>query len=236
MGSDDPLVPPINGHILARLIPNAELRMIDDGHLFMVTKPAESAALIEEFLADERKRVEPGSRLPSRTVGRMRRLLPTRGWRTPTNLSAAPREDIMTEPTSHIDMLRKFGSDLGLPKVDVDKLLEVQKKNIDALGQSAKVAAQGAQSVAQKQREVLEAGLQEAATLAREYKPLGKVHANLALQTEFARKVFELAVKGAQDSATTARQSTTDAVKIIQDRMKESFEEIRASVSQNKSA
>jgi phasin family protein len=142
----------------------------------------------------------------------------------------------MTEPTSYIDMLRKFGSDLGLPKVDVDKLLEVQKKNIDALGQSAKVAAQGAQSVAQKQREVLEAGLQEAATLAREYKPLGKVHENLALQTEFARKVFEIAVKGAQDSTTTARQSTTDAVKIIQDRMKESFEEIRASVSQNKSA
>jgi poly(3-hydroxyalkanoate) depolymerase len=53
MGSDDPLVPPINGQILARLIPNAELRMIDDGHLFMVTKPAETAALIEEFLADE---------------------------------------------------------------------------------------------------------------------------------------------------------------------------------------
>ncbi|WP_334538625.1 poly(3-hydroxyalkanoate) depolymerase [Bradyrhizobium sp. AZCC 2230] len=50
-GSDDPLVPPINGHILASLIPNAELRMIDDGHLFMVTRPAETAALIEDFLA-----------------------------------------------------------------------------------------------------------------------------------------------------------------------------------------
>jgi poly(3-hydroxyalkanoate) depolymerase len=77
MGSDDPLVPPINGQILARLIPNAELRMIDDGHLFMVTKPAETAALIEEFLADECERVEPGSRLRSRTVSRIRRLLPT---------------------------------------------------------------------------------------------------------------------------------------------------------------
>src|SRR6476620_11501749 len=142
----------------------------------------------------------------------------------------------MTDTTSYLDMLRKFGSDLGLPKLNVDELLQTQKKNIDALGQTAKVAAQGAQSVAQKQREVLEAGLQEAATLAREYKPLGKVHANLALQTEFARKVFEIAVKGAQDRATTARQSTTDAVKIIQDRMKESFEEIRASVGQNKSA
>ncbi|WP_246207451.1 poly(3-hydroxyalkanoate) depolymerase [Bradyrhizobium rifense] len=49
-GSDDPLVPPINGHILASLIPNADLRMIDDGHLFMVTRPAETAALIEDFL------------------------------------------------------------------------------------------------------------------------------------------------------------------------------------------
>jgi phasin family protein len=141
----------------------------------------------------------------------------------------------MTETTSYIEMLRKFGSDLGLPKLNVDELLQTQKKNIDALGQSAKVAAQGAQSVAQKQREVLEAGLREAATLAREYKPLGKVHENIALQTEFARKVFEIAVRGAQESASTARQSTTESVKIIQDRVKESFEEIRAGVRPGKS-
>ena len=56
----------------------------------------------------------------------------------------------MTDKTSYIEMLRKFGSDLGLPKLNVDELLQAQKKNIDALGQSAKVAAQGAQSVAQK--------------------------------------------------------------------------------------
>ena len=55
------------------------------------------------------------------------------------------------------------------------------------------------------------------------------------MQTEFARKVFEIAVKGAQESATTARQSTGEAVKIIQDRLKESFEELRASVSRGKS-
>lgn len=139
----------------------------------------------------------------------------------------------MADNTSYIEMLRKFGTDLGLPKLNVEELLQTQKKNLEALGQSAKVAAQGAQSVAQKQREVVEAGLREAATLAREYKPL-KIQENLALQTEFARKMFDIAVKGAQDSASTARQSTTDAVKIIQDRMKESFEEFRASVRPNK--
>lgn len=76
----------------------------------------------------------------------------------------------MTEATSYLDIFRKFGTDLGLPKPDIEKLLETQRKNLDALGQSAKVAAQGVQSVAQKQREVLEAGLREAATLARDCK------------------------------------------------------------------
>ena len=115
------------------------------------------------------------------------------------------------ETTSYVDMLRKFGSDLGLPRVNVDKLIESHKKNIDALSQSATVAAQGAQSVAQKQREIFEAGLQEATKLAQGYQPLGKLQDNLALQTEFAKKVFEIAVKGAQESATTARQSITGA-------------------------
>jgi poly(3-hydroxyalkanoate) depolymerase len=77
MGSDDPLVPPINGHILARLIPNAELHMIDDGHLFMVTRPKETAALIEAFLADETERVESRTCLLSQLADRTRRRLPS---------------------------------------------------------------------------------------------------------------------------------------------------------------
>lgn len=76
MGSDDPLVPPINGHILASLIPNAELRMIDDGHLFLVTRPAETAALIEAFLAGESPQVERSSLL-LRTSDRLIDLVPT---------------------------------------------------------------------------------------------------------------------------------------------------------------
>ena len=76
MGSDDPLVPAINGHILARLIPNSQLRMIDDGHLFLVTRPAEAAAIIEEFLGGEGASLEPEAGLLSRAVSQARRLFP----------------------------------------------------------------------------------------------------------------------------------------------------------------
>jgi poly(3-hydroxyalkanoate) depolymerase len=50
MGRDDPLVPVANGHILARLIPNSRLEVIDDGHLFIVAQPVETARRIEPFL------------------------------------------------------------------------------------------------------------------------------------------------------------------------------------------
>ena len=50
-GSDDPLVPLANARLMARLIPHAELKVIDDGHLFMVSHPHKVAPLIRKFLA-----------------------------------------------------------------------------------------------------------------------------------------------------------------------------------------
>lgn len=49
-GTDDPLIPVANARLLARLIPNARLVLVDNGHLFLATRPEESAATIEAFL------------------------------------------------------------------------------------------------------------------------------------------------------------------------------------------
>jgi poly(3-hydroxyalkanoate) depolymerase len=49
-GKDDPLAPPINGHILSFLIPRARLHLVDDGHLFLVTSAATVAPMVMEFL------------------------------------------------------------------------------------------------------------------------------------------------------------------------------------------
>ena len=137
------------------------------------------------------------------------------------------------ETESYVDMLRKFGTNFGLSQVDVEKLIETNRKNIEELGESAKAAVGGARTVAQKQREVLEAGLREATAVARSYKPLGNPPEILAKQTEFAKKVFDTAVQGARESAEASLQSTAEAVKIIQERMKANLEELRSSVSRH---
>lgn len=50
-GTDDPLVPVVNGRILATLIPDARFVTIDDGHLFLITSAPEAAAMISGFLS-----------------------------------------------------------------------------------------------------------------------------------------------------------------------------------------
>jgi len=49
-GTDDPLVPVVNGRILAKLIPNAELVTLDDGHLFLITSAPSCAKIVSQFL------------------------------------------------------------------------------------------------------------------------------------------------------------------------------------------
>ena len=52
MGRDDPIVPPVNGRILAAGLRRATVETIDCGHLFVLTRPREIARRVERFLAD----------------------------------------------------------------------------------------------------------------------------------------------------------------------------------------
>ena len=140
----------------------------------------------------------------------------------------------MTDATqSYLDILSKFGAELGLPTVDVDRLLEAHKKNIEALANSASVISEGARSVAEKNQEIFEAGLHELTAIARDYRPLA-AEADLAeKRVEFAKKVFDAIAKNARDVNDIANQSTKEASRIFQDRLKTSIDEIKASVGKS---
>jgi poly(3-hydroxyoctanoate) depolymerase len=52
-GDDDPIVPLVNGRMLAWRIPDARLHIVrGGGHLFLLERPAETAELVAEFLSD----------------------------------------------------------------------------------------------------------------------------------------------------------------------------------------
>jgi len=49
-GDDDPLIPTVNGRLLAALIPRARLHVYPGGHLELIARPEHLAPLIEQFL------------------------------------------------------------------------------------------------------------------------------------------------------------------------------------------
>ncbi len=52
-GTDDPIVPTINAHIMNRLIPHSRLHLHSGGHVDLVTNPNELAPVIVSFYAIE---------------------------------------------------------------------------------------------------------------------------------------------------------------------------------------
>jgi poly(3-hydroxyoctanoate) depolymerase len=50
-GDDDPVIPLPNALLMARLIPDATVHVIDDGHLFMISSTARTAEVVSEFLS-----------------------------------------------------------------------------------------------------------------------------------------------------------------------------------------
>lgn len=50
-GNDDPIIPLVNMHVLANVIPNSELHVFNDGHLFLLTDLPTVIPIIKKFLA-----------------------------------------------------------------------------------------------------------------------------------------------------------------------------------------
>ncbi|CAN0603042.1 unnamed protein product [Ectocarpus sp. 12 AP-2014] len=48
-GDDDPMIPNINARLMAHLIPDSRLEMLDCGHLFLLTRMKHVSPLIREF-------------------------------------------------------------------------------------------------------------------------------------------------------------------------------------------
>lgn len=137
----------------------------------------------------------------------------------------------MADPAQNFtDMFKNFGEQLKVQPFDMTKIMEHHQKNLEAMTKSWQAMAEGASGIANKQKEIFEAAMKDMAEMAQSYKPGGNPQDVMAKQAEFAKKAMEAAIANTKDMAELVQKSSTEAFKIVQDRMKESYEEIRTSV------
>jgi phasin family protein len=139
-----------------------------------------------------------------------------------------------SDTDSVIDMFAKLGQDLKLPAMDVERIIEHHRKNLEALQQSAESATAGASAVMAKQREMLEETLHRITEMAEHYRPPLNPQDLVAKQVDFARKSFETAVENASEMAVLVRKSSDETLEILRKRIREGMEEISSSYNTRK--
>jgi phasin family protein len=133
-------------------------------------------------------------------------------------------------PQNFTDMFKKLGEQLRIPQFDMSKLMEHQQKNLEAMSKSWQAMASGASEIATKQRAIFEEAVKDVTAIVQDYKPGGGPQEIMTKQAEFAKKAMEAAITNTRDIAELVQKSTGEAYRIVQDRMKESYEEIKASL------
>ncbi len=133
--------------------------------------------------------------------------------------------------TEHfVDMFASLGRDLKMPQVDVDHILDHHRKNLEALEKASRSAASGATDVFTRQREILEQTLGEVRDMATKMVVPGSPKELMDRQTELAKKSFEAAVKNASDIGEVISRSSTEAIEILRNRIKEAMEEMQKGI------
>lgn len=138
------------------------------------------------------------------------------------------------ESESFMDMFARFGKELNLPSIDIERVIEHHRKNLEALQKSASATAAGASSLMARQREMLQDSLREITEMAQNYRAPGSPQEMVAKQTDFARKSFETALKNAGEVAEMVNKSGSESIEILRRRIKDAMEEIRQGYEKKK--
>jgi phasin family protein len=133
------------------------------------------------------------------------------------------------QPFDFNDLSRRLG-ELKFPEIDWQEVIAAQQKNWAALGQANKVWLEGTQKVVQREVEILQSALAEAAEASKDMMKEGDARAAAEKRLELAKSSFEKAISNIRELSEAAARANQDALAVIQKRAIEGFDEIKSLV------
>ena len=121
---------------------------------------------------------------------------------------------------------------INLPGVDMSRILDAQRKNVEAITEANRIAFEGVQSLMQRQAEIMQQSVEEATKMMQNFDPSTDPTERVAQQTALAQQAFQQALDRMRELAEMANKSQAEAFEAIQERFNEALEEIRTSMQQ----
>ncbi len=139
---------------------------------------------------------------------------------------------IMSEfdPSKMMNQFTKAFTDYKVPGVDMNAVVEHQRKNVEALTNANKQALEGIQAVATRQSEILKETMDEAVNAMKELSAASGPAEIASKQAELLRSALEKALANMRDLAEMTAKANTDAFDVIRNRVTENLGEIKEMV------
>jgi phasin family protein len=126
-----------------------------------------------------------------------------------------------------MDVGKMFG-DIRAPTVDVETVVAMQRKNIEALTQANQLAIEGAQAVLRYQLEMTRRTMEEFSQMFTSFfQPNGSMEDRLAKQADFSKTAMEKGISNARELTDLVTKANSEAFSVLSKRVAETMDEMR---------
>ena len=135
-----------------------------------------------------------------------------------------------TPPMWDMD-ITKMMADFKVPGIDMDAMMQAQRKNIEALTAANQLAMEGVQAVAHRQMEILRQTMEEASKTVQGMMSAGTPEEGAAKQAELIKTAFEKALTNMTEMAEMIARSNYEAADVLSKRISATLDEIKAAAA-----
>jgi phasin family protein len=129
------------------------------------------------------------------------------------------------QPFADFDFTKAFAA-FKIPGVDVQALITMQRKNLEAFTLANQLVAEAVQEVGRRQMELAQRSMVEAKALLRDIAQPGAPEERLAKNAELAKQAFENGLAQAQEFTEIVANAQAAAFNVISKRVTESMNEM----------
>ena len=124
--------------------------------------------------------------------------------------------------------ITKLMADFKLPLIDVQQIMAISRKNIEAVTAANQLAVEGIQAVLKRQAEIVQESIKEANSIVSEITAAGTPEDKIIRQVELVKQAYEHAISNTKELAELAAKSNEEAIEVISGRVTDSLDEIKA--------
>lgn len=132
----------------------------------------------------------------------------------------------MMDVSKLMDVTKMMG-EFKMPGVDMESILNSQRKNIEALTAANRLAFEGIQAMMKRQTEILRQTMQEVAEATQGMTTSASPQEKLAKQTALAKEAFERAIANMREMSEMVAKSNSEVFELLNVRFSQVLDELK---------